>query len=66
MQRGVSSVIEDFVTLSCVEVSFNLPKIIKNVILIPDSKSLNIESADSEYRVTIPTLKMHCALVFHY
>ena len=66
VQRGVASVIEDFVTLSGVEVSFNLPKIIKNVILIPDSKSLNIERSDSEYRVTIPTLKMHCALVFHY
>ena len=39
---------------------------IVNVILIPDGKSLNIERSDSEYRVTIPTLKMHCALVFHY
>ena len=66
IQRGVASVIEDFVTLDSVEVGFNLPKVINNVTLMPDCKSLDIQRSNSEYFVTIPRIDMHCALVFHY
>ena len=65
MQRGIFSY-RRLCTLSCVEVSFNLPKVINNVTLMPDCKSLDIQRSNSEYFVTIPRIDMHCALVFHY
>ena len=66
IQRGLAAVIEDFVPINRVKVFFNLPREINKAWLIPDCKSLDIEHSDSGFFVTIPSMKMHSAIVFHY
>ena len=66
IRRGIASVIEDFVSLSNIKVSFNFPKEIHAVTLIPDQQNLAISKNQSKQLVTIPKFEMHCALVFHY
>ena len=66
VRRGITSVIEDSVTLYDIKVIFKLPEKISSVRLIPDEKNLKINKQGSYSFVTIPEFKMHCALAFHY
>lgn len=66
IRRGITSVIEDSVPLNNSTVTFQLPKAIKSVSLIPDKRDLEIFKIDSRYTVTIPEFKTHCVLLFHY
>ena len=66
IRRGIASVIEDFVPLNDIRVSFTLPKEINSVTLIPDQKELPIVKKQLTQFVTIPKFINHCALVFHY
>ena len=66
IRRGITSVIEDIVPLKNITVAFQFLETIESVSLIPNMQNLQITKKGSNYFVTIPEFKTHCALLFHY
>lgn len=66
IQRGACSVIEDFITLFNTKISFNFPYKIKQVILEPGNKKLEVIKKRDNYSIIIPKINCHCLVVFKY
>ena len=66
VQRGLTSVIEDFIPLYNVKVYFKLPKKINHVLLMPDDTRLEVNEDQKGSFVNIPKLNMHCLCAFNY
>jgi hypothetical protein len=66
VQRGIASVIEDFIPLYNVKVYFKLPQKINHISLIPNNVRLEINNDEKGLYVIIPKLNMHCVCAFYY
>ncbi len=64
--RGEVSVIEDFLPVSNVEISLNVPETIKEVIQIPNGQALEFERNGSVLKIKVPTFTMHTGIVLKY
>ncbi len=66
LQRGDVTVIEDFVPISNVSISVDVPEKIKSVIQIPSGKILSFKQMGKRIVVKVPTFEMHTGIVFNY
>ena len=66
IQRGRCNVIEDLPFLYNVPVTVNLPKKIKEAVLAPDMKKLEMADSHGKIKVTVPKFQCHCAVAFYY
>jgi hypothetical protein len=62
--RGGLELIEDLVPLHDVPVAVRLPEPVRRVTLIPDNTALPFTQEGDLTKVTVPTFRMHCAVVF--
>ena len=66
IQRGRCNVIEDLPFLYNVPVTLNLPQKIKEAVLVPDMKKLELVYRDGKIQITVPKFQCHCAVAFCY
>ncbi len=64
--RGEVSVIEDFLPVSDVEITLDIPENIKSIVQIPNGNSLEYEQTGTKIKVQVPTFTMHTGIVFEY
>lgn len=66
LSRGEVSVIEDFLPVPNVELTVDVDEKIKEVIQIPEEKSLNFIKEDGKLKITVPSFTMHTGIVLKY
>lgn len=66
LQRGDCKVIEDFPTLSGVELEIFLPEKISKIRTVPGDQTIEFTRSDNLIRTTIPSFSMHTAIVLEY
>jgi hypothetical protein len=63
LQRGDTMVIEDFPTISDVELRFRAPKAVKRARAMPSGKDIDFAVEDGVTRMKVPSFEMHSAVV---
>jgi Hypothetical glycosyl hydrolase 6 len=66
VQRGDTTIIEDFVPISGVTLEVSIPENVKKVYQIPGNKPLPLKKVGGKLQVNVPTFTMHTGIVFEY